>query len=83
MGLAPFVLPSRRSLGKDWRWVAGGAIGMQPLDWFDLFLHGTPVAAVAPACYHSDYSVKSKRNEYDIFFSFSDSFFRSVPPLRW
>jgi hypothetical protein len=22
--------------------VAGGAVGMQPLDWFDLFLHGTP-----------------------------------------
>ena len=40
MGLAPFT-PEPHILGKL-RWVAGGAIGMQPLDWFDLFLHGTP-----------------------------------------
>ena len=40
MGLAPFV-PEPHVLGKI-RWVAGGAIGMKPIDWFDLFLHGTP-----------------------------------------
>lgn len=40
IGLAPFT-PEPHILGKL-RWVAGGAIGMQPLDWFDLFLHGTP-----------------------------------------
>jgi hypothetical protein len=40
MGLAPFT-PEPHILGKL-RWVAGGAVGMQPLDWFDLFLHGTP-----------------------------------------
>jgi hypothetical protein len=40
LGLAPFV-PEPHLLGKL-RWVAGGAIGMQPLDWFDLFWHGFP-----------------------------------------
>lgn len=40
LGLAPF-LPEPHLLGKL-RWVAGGAIGMQPLDWFDLFWHGAP-----------------------------------------
>jgi hypothetical protein len=40
MGLAPFF-PEPHLLGKL-RWVAGGAIGMQPLDWFDLLMHGAP-----------------------------------------
>jgi hypothetical protein len=40
IGLAPFT-PEPHILGKL-RWVAGGAVGMRPLDWFDLFLHGTP-----------------------------------------
>ena len=40
LGLAPFV-PEPHILGKL-RWVAGGAIGMQPLDWFDLAWHGLP-----------------------------------------
>ena len=40
MGLAPFV-PEPHLLGKI-RWVAGGAIGMKPLDWFDLLQHGFP-----------------------------------------
>ncbi len=40
LGLAPFV-PEPHLLGKL-RWVAGGAIGMQPLDWFDLVWHGLP-----------------------------------------
>lgn len=40
LGLAPFV-PEPHLLGKL-RWVAGGAIGMQPMDWFDLFFHGLP-----------------------------------------
>lgn len=40
LGLAPFV-PEPHLLGKL-RWVAGGAIGMQPLDWFDLVWHGFP-----------------------------------------
>ena len=40
LGLAPFV-PEPHILGKV-RWVAGGAIGMKPVDWFDLVLHGLP-----------------------------------------
>lgn len=40
LGLAPFY-PEPHLLGKL-RWVAGGAIGMQPLDWFDLVWHGLP-----------------------------------------
>ena len=40
LGLAPFF-PEPHLLGKL-RWVAGGAIGMKPLDWFDLVWHGLP-----------------------------------------
>jgi len=40
LGLAPFF-PEPHVLGKI-RWVAGGAVGMQPMDWFDLLLHGSP-----------------------------------------
>ncbi len=40
IGLAPF-LPEPHIWGKL-RWIAGGANGMQPLDWFDVALHGLP-----------------------------------------
>ena len=40
LGLAPFY-PEPHILGKL-RWVAGGAIGMQAMDWFDLIWHGLP-----------------------------------------
>ena len=40
IGLAPFV-PEPHILGKL-KWVAGGAVGMQPMDWFDLLMHGFP-----------------------------------------
>ena len=40
LGLAPFY-PEPHIVGKA-RWVLGGAAGMQPMDWFDLFLHGMP-----------------------------------------
>ncbi len=40
LGLAPFF-PEPHLLGKL-RWVVGGAIGMKPLDWFDLVWHGLP-----------------------------------------
>jgi len=39
LGLAPFGEP--HILGKI-KWVRGGAIGMKPMDWFDLCLHGAP-----------------------------------------
>lgn len=40
LGLAPFV-PEPHVWGKL-KWVAGGAEGMQLMDWFDLFMHGSP-----------------------------------------
>ncbi len=40
LGLAPYF-PEPHILGKL-RWVAGGATGMGPMDWFDLVLHGAP-----------------------------------------
>ena len=40
LGLAPFA-PEPHIVGKL-RWIAGGAVGMAPMDWFDVVLHGTP-----------------------------------------
>jgi hypothetical protein len=40
LGLAPFA-PEPHLVGKI-RWVLGGAVGMAPMDWFDLVLHGAP-----------------------------------------
>ena len=39
-GLLPFSAEPH-IVGKV-RWVMGGAVGMQPLDYFDLVLHGSP-----------------------------------------
>ncbi|WP_304145524.1 hypothetical protein [Mesoflavibacter zeaxanthinifaciens] len=40
LGLAPFF-PEPHIWGKL-KWIAGGAKGMQPVDWFDVVLHGFP-----------------------------------------
>ncbi|MFP4845395.1 hypothetical protein [Winogradskyella sp. PE311] len=40
LGLAPF-LPEPHIIGKL-RWLAGGANGMAPKDYFDIILHGFP-----------------------------------------
>jgi uncharacterized membrane protein len=40
LGLAPFF-PEPHIWGKL-RWIAGGGVGMQPLDWFDALFHGFP-----------------------------------------
>jgi len=40
LGLAPFI-PEPHLFGKI-RWIAGGAHGMQFMDWFDTALHGFP-----------------------------------------
>ncbi len=40
LGLAPFF-PESHIVGKL-KWIAGGAVGMQPMDWFDVLLHGFP-----------------------------------------
>lgn len=40
LGLAPFF-PEPHVWGKL-KWVAGGAVGMSAMDWFDLLFHGSP-----------------------------------------
>ena len=40
LGLAPFV-PEPHIWGKI-KWIAGGAVGMASMDWFDTVLHGAP-----------------------------------------
>lgn len=45
LGLAPWT-PEPHIVGKI-RWVAGGAVGMGAMDWFDLVLHGAPFLLLA------------------------------------
>ncbi|MAB48088.1 MAG: hypothetical protein CMC05_05615 [Flavobacteriaceae bacterium] len=40
LGLAPFF-PEPHIVGKV-RWLAGGAVGMSSMDYFDVLLHGFP-----------------------------------------
>lgn len=40
LGLAPFF-PEPHIWGKL-KWIIGGAVGMKPMDWFDVLLHGFP-----------------------------------------
>ena len=40
LGLAPFF-PEPHIVGKI-KWIIGGSNGMQPMDWFDVVLHGFP-----------------------------------------
>ncbi len=40
LGLAPFT-PEPHIVGKL-RWIAGGAQGMQLMDWLDTLMHGLP-----------------------------------------
>ena len=40
LGLAPYT-PEPHIVGKI-RWIAGGAVGMGPMDWFDVVMHGAP-----------------------------------------
>jgi len=40
LGMAPF-LPEPHIWGKL-KWIAGGANGMQLIDWFDTVMHGFP-----------------------------------------
>ncbi|MBK7650694.1 MAG: hypothetical protein IPJ20_08030 [Flammeovirgaceae bacterium] len=40
LGLAPFF-PEPHIWGKL-KWIAGGAVGMQPMDWLDTLFHGLP-----------------------------------------
>lgn len=45
LGLAPFS-PEPHLWGKL-KWIAGGAVGMKPMDWFDTLLHGAPFILLA------------------------------------
>lgn len=45
LGLAPFS-PEPHLFGKI-RWLMGGAVGMQPMDWFDFFQHASPFLLLA------------------------------------
>jgi len=40
LGLAPFF--HEPHIWGKLNWIAGGAQGMQPVDWFDVLLHGLP-----------------------------------------
>jgi hypothetical protein len=40
LGLAPFF-PEPHIVGKL-KWITGGTVGMQLMDWFDVLLHGLP-----------------------------------------
>ena len=40
LGLAPFS--PEPHVWEKIKWVAAGAGGMRAIDWFDLFLHGSP-----------------------------------------
>ncbi|MEX0274074.1 MAG: hypothetical protein AB3N16_06835 [Flavobacteriaceae bacterium] len=51
LGLAPFV-PEPHLWGKI-KWIAGGAVGMGPLDWFDIFFHGFPYLLLVRKIIHS------------------------------
>jgi len=61
LGLTPFY-PEPHIVGKI-RWVLGGAIGMKPMDYFDLILHGIPWLALI---YYSYIFIidKIKQDEY-------------------
>lgn len=56
LGLAPFI-PEPHIFGKI-KWVLGGAKDMQPIDWFDLVMHGAPWIWLA---FESVKLIKSKR----------------------
>ena len=49
LGLAPFV-PEPHIVGKL-RWLMGGAVGMKPIDWFDLIQHGFPFILLCRALF--------------------------------
>lgn len=40
LGLAPFF--PEPHIWQKLKWLFQGAVGFQPIDWFDLVLHGTP-----------------------------------------
>ena len=60
LGLLPFG-PEPHIVGKI-KWIAGGAKGMQPVDWFDALMHGAPwLLLVGSGLYVLVELVKQKR----------------------
>jgi hypothetical protein len=56
LGLAPFR-PEPHLVGKL-RWVAGGAVGMSPLDWGDLLMHGAPFVLLLGVAVHHAWTLR-------------------------
>jgi len=59
LGLAPFV-PEPHLFGKV-RWILGGGVGMQAIDYFDLLMHGAPVILLSIALVLKLKSIVSKQ----------------------
>ena len=64
LGLAPFY-PEPHLLGKI-RWVLGGGIGMQPMDWFDFVWHGLPFILLIRLGILSIINQTKNQKEHDI-----------------
>lgn len=60
LGLAPFT-PEPHLWGKI-KWIAGGAKGMQLMDWFDTLFHGFPFLLLLRLVYVKFLSPLEKTN---------------------
>lgn len=58
LGLAPFT-PEPHLWGKI-KWIAGGAKGMQLIDWFDVVFHGFPFILLLRLIYIKLFSASEK-----------------------
>ncbi|SFR92993.1 hypothetical protein SAMN04488010_3868 [Maribacter stanieri] len=58
LGLAPFF-PEPHIYGKL-KWILGGAIGMQFMDWFDVLLHGLPFILLGRLLFSKFFKTRNK-----------------------
>ena len=58
LGLAPFT--PEPHIWEKLKWIANGANGMRAIDWFDVFLHGTPWILLAVSL---AYKLKISKND--------------------
>jgi hypothetical protein len=61
LGLAPFT-PEPHLWGKI-KWIAGGAKGMQLIDWFDVLFHGFPFILLLRLAYMKLFSASQKTKQ--------------------
>ena len=61
LGLAPFT-PEPHLWGKI-KWIAGGAKGMQLIDWFDVLFHGFPFILLLRLMYIKLFTVSKKTKQ--------------------